>query len=78
MDARAKLLDVAAFFDRGERHGVTEDFRFRAISDALKILIDGKPERTRRILEALSDSSSEPLEDPPSKGAVGAWDRSKA
>jgi hypothetical protein len=78
MEARAKLLDLAAFFDRGERRGVTEDFRFRTIFDGLEILIDGKPERTRRILEALSDPSSEPLENPSGKAAIGAWDHSKA
>ena len=78
MEARAKLLDLAAFCDRGERHGVTEDFRFQAIIGALEILVDGKQERARRILEALSDPSREPLKNPSGKAAVGAWDRSKA
>ena len=38
------------------------------------MLLDGEPERTRRILELLSDPSAEPIEKAPMKGAKGAWE----
>ena len=31
MDARIKLIDVAAFLDRVERHGQTDDYRYHAL-----------------------------------------------
>ncbi len=71
--ARAKLIDVAAFFDRVERHGVADDFRCAALREAARLLIDGQPERARRILEALSDPTSEPDAKSTGKAAAGAW-----
>jgi hypothetical protein len=70
---RAKLIEVAAFFDRVERHGVADDFRCTALREAARLLVDGQPERARRILEALSDPSSEPDVKSTGKAAVGAW-----
>jgi hypothetical protein len=72
MDARAKLLDVAAFFDRVERHGQDADFRVQALSDAVPILSSG-PERVRRILEVLSDPTVDPIAAAGMQGAIGAW-----
>lgn len=73
---RAKLIDVAAFLDRAERHGVGEDFRCAALREAAAILVDGRPERARRILEQLSDPTSEPAPAAAGKAAVGAWRKS--
>jgi hypothetical protein len=70
---RAKLIEVAAFLDRVERHGVADDFRCEALRDAAALLVDGKPERARRILEALSDPTSEPAASAAGKAAMGAW-----
>ena len=70
---RAKLIEVAAFLDRVERHAVADDFRCEALRTAAALLIDGKPERARRILEALSDPSTEPEQVSSGKAALGAW-----
>jgi len=70
---RAKLIEVAAFLDRVERHGVADDFRCAALRDAARLLVDGQPERARRILEALSDPTTEPDAASTGKAAAGAW-----
>jgi hypothetical protein len=70
---RAKLIDVAAFLDRVERYEVAGDFRCAALRDAAKLLVDGKPERARRILEKLSDPTIEPDAKSTGKAALGAW-----
>lgn len=77
MEHRARLLDVAAFLDRVDRAGAgADDFRLRAFRDALAVLQDGRPERARRILELLSDPSTEPVARAGMKGALGAHDPS--
>ena len=75
MEQRAKLLDIAAFLDRLDRaclpagHG---DLRVRALERAIPLLLDGEGERTRRILELLSDHTSEPIAVAHTQGALGA------
>lgn len=73
---RAKLLDVAAFLDRIERAKPTAnepDFRQAALLQAIGILTDGHPHRAKRILELLSDHSTElPQSAHGMKGAAGA------
>jgi len=84
MEHRAKLLDIAAFLDRIERAQASgnataatnkpgEDFRITAYKDAIAILLDGQPQRARRILELLSDPTTEPIDAAGMKGASGAW-----
>ena len=77
MEHRAKLLDIAAFLDRIERATAEkpgDDFRVAAFKDAIALLTDGQGERTRRILELLSDPTLQPLESAAGmKGASGAW-----
>jgi len=70
---RAKLIEVAAFLDRVERYGAAEDFRCVALREAAALLVDGEPERARRILEKLSDPTKEPDERSSGKAALGAW-----
>ena len=70
---RAQLLEVAAFLDRVERHGVAADFRCVALRDAARLLADGQPDRARRILECLSDPTTAPLAASDGKAAHGAW-----
>ena len=76
LEHRAKLIDIAAFLDRLDRApapaDVEEDFRTDALRKAIDILRDGRPERARRVLELLSDHSSQPIERAPMKGALGA------
>ena len=75
MEHRARLLDVAAFLDRVDRAGPgVDDFRMNAYRNAIALLLDGKPERTRRILEHFSDPSTTPIPAAHVKGATGAHD----
>ena len=73
MDARAKLIDLAAFLDRVDRGSGDADFRLAAFRTALKELEGGQPTRAKDVLLSLSDPTSEPIEKSPGKGAVGAW-----
>lgn len=72
---RAKLIEVAAFLDRVERYGATDDFRCVALRKAARLLVDGKPERARRILEQLSDPTAKPDAVSTGKAALGAWQK---
>ncbi|MEE2973529.1 MAG: hypothetical protein VX672_10410 [Planctomycetota bacterium] len=83
LEHRAKILDLAAFLDRVDRarneggvegEDAGEDFRMRSFRAAIALLLDGEPERTRRILDLLSDPSTEPIPTAPMKGATGAWE----
>lgn len=75
MDARAKLIDLAAFLDRVDRGTGDADFRLAAFRNALKELSGGEPSRARAVLVSLSDPTVEPIAKSPGKGAVGAWGR---
>lgn len=75
LEHRAKLLDIAAFLDRLDRAAGDgpDDFRVAALRRAIAILDDGRGERARRVLELLSDPTTEPIEKAPGKGASGAY-----
>jgi len=73
MDARSKLIDIAAFLDRIDRGKGEADFRLAAFRKALDELSAGEPIRARGVLLSLSDPTTEPIEKSPGKGAVGAW-----
>ena len=73
MDARARVLDLAAFLDRMDRAEGTDDHRLRSLRAALVTLADGQPERARRILEFWSDPTTTPALTAETKGATGAW-----
>jgi len=70
---RAKLIEVAAFLDRVDRHGVAGDFRCVALREAAAVLVDGRSRRARRILEKFSDPTTEPDTVSTGKAALGAW-----
>jgi hypothetical protein len=70
---RAKLIEVAAFLDRVERHGVADDYRVEALRNAVRLLADGQPGRAQRILESLSDPTTVPDEVSTGKAAYGAY-----
>lgn len=72
MDARCKLIEIAAFLDRVDRGSGPADFRFEAFRAAMGHLAAGEPTRASAILTSLSDTSVEPVEKAPGKGAVGA------
>jgi hypothetical protein len=73
MEARSKLIDLAAFLDRIDRAKGEDDFRIKALRKALKELDHGKPERAKRVLLSLSDPTTEPLPAATTKAASGAW-----
>lgn len=73
MDARFKLIELAAFLDRVDRSPGEDDFRIRAFRAAMKELAKKKPERTKKVLLSLSDPTTKPLAKATVKGATGAW-----
>lgn len=73
MDARCKLIEVAAFLDRVDRATGEADFRTMAFRDALRHLASEGTGRTAAVLRTLSDPTEQPVERAPGKGAVGAW-----
>ena len=73
LDARHKLIDLAAFLDRLDRGTGEADFRLPAFEAALAELSTNRPGRAERVLLAFSDPTTEPVAKAPGKGAVGAW-----
>lgn len=73
LEARAKLIDLAAFMDRVDRGEGDADFRYDAFQQALKELDRGDAERAKSVLLSLSDPTAEPIPVAPGKGAIGAW-----
>lgn len=73
MDARCKLIEVAAFLDRVDRATGDADFRLDAFRRAMEALAGAEPGRASAVLESLSDPTVEPVAKAPGKGAVGAW-----
>jgi hypothetical protein len=73
IDARARLIDIAAFLDRLERADDDEDFRAEAFLHALRELEKPGADRARRVLLALSDPTLEPIPAAHGKGACGAY-----
>jgi hypothetical protein len=72
IDARSRLIDVAAFLDRMERHGQADDYRVLALKRALAEVLKDETGRARRVLESLSDHSVEPIPAATIQGAFGA------
>jgi hypothetical protein len=73
MDARCKLIDLAAFLDRVDRAEGQADFRLDALRQALKALEGSASNRAERVLLSLSDPSVEPIAAATTKAACGAW-----
>lgn len=73
MDARSKLIDLAAFLDRVERASGEADFRLEALHNALGALQSGTPRRASQVLLSLSDPTTEPIPQATTKAACGAW-----
>jgi hypothetical protein len=72
MDARCKLIDLAAFMDRVERAPGEEDFRMTEFRKAMREL-EGTKNRAERVLLALSDPTVEPIPAATTKAACGAY-----
>jgi hypothetical protein len=76
MDARCKLIELAAFIDRVERAPGQLDFRFEAFRRALGEL-NAEGGRAERVLLSLSDPTLEPVPAATTKAACGAYPESK-
>ncbi len=73
MDARSKLIDLAAFIDRVEHAQGKEDFRMTSFRKALAQVMQPQPDKAKQVLLALSDPTTEPIATATTKAACGAW-----
>jgi len=73
LDARHKLVEIAAFLDRVEGAGGKDDFRIRAFRAAVTHLEGRGKQKARRVLLAFSDPTSKPIPAATTKAACGAW-----
>jgi hypothetical protein len=73
IEARSKLIDLAAFLDRLDRAEGEADFRLAAFMRALAQLSLRAPNRTECVLLELSDRTPEPVPAAATKAACGAW-----
>lgn len=72
IDARARLIDLAAFLDRLDRHDGEADIRLDYFKDAIGILSEDHQGRAKAVLERFSDLTDDLPETAPFQGATGA------
>ncbi len=74
MDSRFKLLDIAAYLDRVDRHDGEADFRHPAFLSAIQAMLNPAEGLTRAqaVHHAFSDHSTEPVESATIQFAYGA------
>ena len=75
LDARHKLVELAAFLDRVERADGKDDFRLKSFRAALGELTGGKKQKAKNVLLAFSDPTIKPIAKATSKGATGAFSK---
>jgi hypothetical protein len=73
MDARFKLIELAAFLDRVQRAGQEGDFRVQQLKEALVHLGQSQPDRAKQVLLTFSDPTTEPIAKAHTQGASGAY-----
>jgi len=73
LDARHKLIDIAAFLDRAERAAGVDDFRLKAFRKALKNLSGSRKQKAKAVLLAFSDPTTKPIPAATTKAAGGAY-----
>lgn len=72
IDARARVIDLAAFLDRLDRHDGDADIRLDYFRKALSLLGESRPDRAKGVLEVFSDMTADISETAPFQGATGA------
>ena len=77
LDARHKLIEIAAFLDRADRATGKEDFRLQSFRTALTKLDAKTKNKAKAVLLAFSDPTTKPIAKTTGKGAVGAWQKMK-
>lgn len=75
MEARSKVIDLAAFLDRVDRAPGRGDFRLDELRKTLRILLEQKAGRAKRVLLALSDPTRQPIPRATIQGACGAYQK---
>lgn len=77
IENRSRLLDIASFLDRIDRHEGAEeakaDYRYQAFERIIELLSQPGGGRTKAIQVALSDPTTEPLDSAVGLKAWGAW-----
>jgi hypothetical protein len=73
LDARSRLIDLAAFLDRVERASGKEDFRMKAFRKAVGELGGKQNRRAEKVLVAFSDKTTKPIPAATTKAACGAF-----
>ena len=73
LDARHKLIELAAFLDRVDRADGKNDFRLKGFRAALAKLDGKKQNKAKSVLLTFSDPTIEPIPKATSKGATGAY-----
>ena len=73
IEARHKLIEIAAFLDRVARANGNDDFRLTAFRKALGELSEPGSNAAERVLLAFSDPTTEPIPVATTKAATGAW-----
>ena len=78
LDARHKLIEIAAFLDRVERAKGKDDFRLESFRAALAKLEGKKKNKAKGVLLTFSDPTTKPIAKATSKGACGAHNRASS
>ena len=73
LGARSHLLELAALLDRLDRSQGESDFRATVLKAGIRELSGRAADRAERILNLLSDPTSEPVTTAGTKSASGAW-----
>ena len=73
LDARHKLIEIAAFLDRVERAKGQDDFRIKAFRTAVNRIKGSGKEKAKRVLLTFSNPTSKPIPAATTKAACGAW-----
>jgi hypothetical protein len=73
LDARHKLVELAAFLDRVERADGKDDFRLKSFRAALAKLSGNQKQKAKKVLLAFSDPTTKPIAKATIKGACGAY-----
>lgn len=73
MDARFKLIEIAAFLDRIQKAGQEDDYRVQQFKQAIQCLAQSEPDRAKQVLLTFSDPTDEPIAKAHTQGAAGAY-----
>lgn len=73
MDARCKLIELAAFLDRVQAATGQGDFRLEAFQKAVSALNSEQSNRAEQVLLSFSDPTTEPIPAATTKAATGAY-----